>query len=378
MPEIRFWNYLLDGLEVTYKFNTQVLKSLDGEQRFRNRSKPRVVYKVSTNLSDSQLATAKTLLRDQLSDTADYRGKIYIPRPDYGLPASVVSAGTYPGDVIDDYWFDAATTSVYTDPFVTTNVTASGDLIGYTTDVAIDGAASGPADLYFDYSKLREHHKTLTTSFAFQYGETVESINGQVITLTYEPDHINFDGPTNPLAAYNGLSGLAYPYELCRIISPPEISRESYNNNKISFTVMSLEWEANYDPAASSLTLDGNGDALVDFLPTYKAGYSDSIILPEQIIDFNGPAYFELTELGLDNLSNRGFSYTTIDEYNLLQDFVECASGQFKKFYAYDDSTSSSREAFRFNADEITFSNTRVSGVGSVNIPFKKLESVNE
>lgn len=378
MPEIRYWNYLLESIDVTYKFKTNVLKSLDGEQRFRNRSQPRMVYKLTSKFSDADLEAAETLLRDQMSDTAAYRGKLYIPRPDQGLPAEVVPASyVLPADSPSDYWYGANDSStLYTDTWATNLVTASGDNASAFLDEAVEGGETSPTQINFDPTKLREHHKQRPC--VFQAGTDIITMGD---TLAFESNELGVivSGADNPFLTYTGsLIGLFYPYELCRLIAPPEIVRSGYNNNTITLTVMSLSWVSNLDPLNPTLTLDEFGYPLVDFLPVYKTSYSDTIVLPEQIIDYTGIAGFELTGLGLDHLSNRGFSYDNLDEYNLLQDFLEYVEGKYKKFYAFDDSTSTSREAFRLNEDEITFNNSSVAGSGKVSMPFKKLEGNNE
>lgn len=49
-------------------------------------------------------------------------------------------ASTDPQDVTSDFWFDANNVSyMYTDPFQTTNVSSSGQTIGYIVDVAESG-----------------------------------------------------------------------------------------------------------------------------------------------------------------------------------------------------------------------------------------------
>jgi len=378
MPELRYWNYLLESIEVTYKFKTNVLKSLDGEQRFRNRSQPRMVYKLTSKFSDADLEAAETLLRDQMSDTAAYRGKLYIPRPDQGQVSNLIPPTYFlPADIPDDYWFGTnESTSVYTDPFETTNVTASGDTVRSLSDEAALGGELTPTQLYFDPTKLREHHKG--NSYVFQTRGEIITLDPSVLDLELNESGLLVTALDNPLKPLGNVAGAFYPYELCRLIAPPEIVRSGYNNNTITLTVMSLSWESNLDPLNPTLTLDEFGYPQVDFLPVYKTSYSDTIVLPEQIIDYTGIAGFELTGLGLDHLSNRGFSYNSLDEYNLLQDFLEYVEGKYKKFYAFDDSTSASREAFRLNVDEITFTNSVVAGLGKVSMPFKKLEGSNE
>lgn len=321
MPQIRFWQYTPSELQVTYSFYNEVMASISGEQRFNMRPTPRVYMDMVCQLSDAEVDTVKTLIRDQMSETsAVYRNKFYVPRFDLQYPASLDALGTE---------FTVDTTGIDTE-FL---------------------------DTYkFSYQIVADHIFWVSQS--------------------YTSSAITVDG-TYDLSAYGDTSGYICPVSTFRLAEAPTFSRAGFNDNTVTLKFHDLD----YAPRSFTTTpfsLETDGRAILDKVPSAVEGFSNSVVFPEQVIDYgHGLISYEPVAIGLEEFSDRIFQFQGQSEYNYFLKFVEFVGGMHRKFYAKDTAASVSNSTFRLNTDEVVFS-LLGAGLGQVTMPFKLLEGSDE
>lgn len=321
MPQIRFWQYSPSELQVTYSFYNEVMVSLSGEQRFNMRPTPRVYMNITCQLTDAEVDTVRTLIRDQMSETsAVYRNKFYVPRFDLQYPASLNALGTE---------FTVDTTAIDTE--------------------------------FLDADK-------------FSYQITTEHIFW--VCQSYTSSTITVDG-TYDLSTYGDTSGYICPVSTFRLAEAPVFSRSGYNNNTVSLKFHDLDYVArNFTTPPFSLETDGR--AIFNKLPSSVEGFSNTVVFPEQVIDYgHGLISYEPVGIGLEEFSDRVYTFQGQTEYNYFLKFVEFVGGMHKKFYAKDTAASVSNSTFRLNTDEVVF-DLFGSDLGQVSLPFKLLEGGDE
>lgn len=379
MPEIRFWDYLAGSpVSTTYEFNTEVMSAIKGEQRVSLRKTPRVYYDLTFLMDEAQLDSARTLLRAQMSETDEaYRNKLYMPRYDLGHTGVIAEdpvninrqiietntdnwetylkehidwclaidqdliqwkVGTPEPALVDEFFFNPdVLSSVYADPQILTNVTTSGDTIGYLT--------------------TSTHNYTVVPEPQFTSG----SIKVNALT---------------DLSAYVGKNCTVYPSEVVRIVAPPSIERAGYNNNRVTLRVQSLTYEYSEYLDYTFQLQDSTLYPILDRSPISTTPLSETLVFPEVVVDFGtGPISYEKMSFDLDDISSRTFDIGSQEDYYFFRVFSERLAGRKNKFAAVETYNGvSSYDAFRLDNDSITF----VMGSGDqgrTNLTFKKIES---
>lgn len=321
MPQIRFWQYIPSDLQITYSFYNEVMRGLSGEQRFNMRPTPRVYMEMTCQLTDAEVDTVKTLIRDQMSETsATYRNKFYVPRFDLQYPASLNALGTE---------FTVDTTAIDTE--------------------FLD------ADK-FSYQISKDHIFWVSQS----YTSTTIAVDG-----TYD------------LSTYGDTSGYICPVSTFRLAEAPSFGRSGYNNNVVTLKFHDLDYVAR-DFTTTPFSLETDGRAILDKFPSSVSGFSNSVVFPEQVIDYgHGLISYEPVGISLEEFSDRTYRFQGQTDYNYFLKFVEFVGGKHRKFYAKDTAASVSNSTFRLNTDDIVF---LISGgdLGQVNLPFKLLEGSDE
>jgi len=321
MPEIRFWQYHPSELQVTYSFLNDVMGAISGEQRFNMRPTPRLYYDVTFQLSDSEVDTVKTLIRAQMNETdSAYRNRFYMPRFDLQYPASLNVAGTE-----------------------------------FTVDTTVIDTEFLDTDRY-SYQITSDHILWASQS----YTSTTITVDG-----TYD------------LSIYGDTEGFISPVSLVRLVEAPSFSRAGFDDNTVTLRLLDLEYTARTF-ATTPFSLETDGRAILDKDPSSVSGFSNTIVFPEQTIDYGtGPISYERVVLDLDDLSDRVYTFQGNTEYDLFLKFVEFVGGMHRKFYARDTAASVSNSTFRLNTDEIVFVHEGSSS-GTVSLPFKLLEGSDE
>lgn len=321
MPEIRFWQYSPSELQVTYSFYNEVMAGISGEQRFNLRPTPRVYMELTCQLTDAEVDTVKTLIRDQMGESsADYRNKFYIPRFDLQYPASLNALGTE---------FTVDTTVIDTE--------------------------------FLDADK-------------FSYQVSVDHIFW--VSQAYTSSTITVDG-TYDLSTYGSTSGYICPVSTFRLVEAPVFSRVGYNNNRVTIKVHDLDYTARTF-STTPFSLETDGRAILGKDPSSVSGFSNTVVFPEQTIDYgHGLISYEPVAIGLEEFSDRVYRFQGQSDYNYFLKFVEFVGGKHRKFYAKDTAASVSNSTFRLNTDEIVFE-LFGSDLGQVSLPFKLLEGSDE